>query len=243
MVKNLRILNYAVNGLGLGHITRLVSINRWISRIAGALGVNAEILFLTSSECDTLVYQNGFAAFKIPSKNIIKESNISQFRYRKIAKQWIWNAINLCSPDIFIVDTFPYGSFNELYDVLDFGFKKIFIYRAIKKEIAGRADFQKVLHGYDKIIIPLENSLDYFTIPEELHQRVFTTGEILLRDREEMHPREYSRELLGIDKNKIVCYITVGGGGDPNIESMLFKLVDIFKDLKDIYFIIGAGPL
>lgn len=199
-MKNIKILNYAVNGLGLGHISRLISINRWIKRITGVLGINSEILFLTSSESDSIAYQNGFAAFKIPSKNIIKECNLSFFRYRKIAKQWIWNAINLCSPDIFIVDTFPYGSFNELFNVLDFGFQKIFIYRAVRHEIANNHNFQKILHGYDKIIVPVENSKEDFLIPEILKDRVFYTGEILLRDRDELHSKDYARELLGLGK-------------------------------------------
>ncbi len=64
-MKKIRILNYAVNGLGLGHITRLIAINRWIRRITGALGIKAEIFFLTSSECDTIAYQNDFSALKI----------------------------------------------------------------------------------------------------------------------------------------------------------------------------------
>jgi len=138
-MKTIRILNYAVNGLGLGHITRLIAINRWIRRISLALGIKPEIFFLTSSECDTIAYQNNFSAFKIPSKNSIRDSGITQIEYRKIAKQWVWNSINLINPHILIVDTFPYGSFNELFDIMDFGFKKIFIYRAIREAISALA--------------------------------------------------------------------------------------------------------
>jgi UDP-N-acetylglucosamine--N-acetylmuramyl-(pentapeptide) pyrophosphoryl-undecaprenol N-acetylglucosamine transferase len=242
-VKPVRILNYAVNGLGLGHISRLISINRWIRRITGALGINTEIYFLTSSECDSIAYQNGFAAFKIPSKNIIKETGIPQVRYRKIAKQWIWNAVNLCSPDILIVDTFPYGSFHELFDVMDLGFKKIFIYRAIKSEIAGKNIFQKSLFGYDKIIIPLENPIEEYIMPDTLKERVSTSGEVIIRDLDELHPRKKARDLLGLNEDDLVCYVTAGGGGDPNIENTLFLLTKTLTGITDIKFVIGAGPL
>ena len=32
--KKIRVVNYAVNGRGVGHLTRLVAINRWVRRYA-----------------------------------------------------------------------------------------------------------------------------------------------------------------------------------------------------------------
>src|SRR4051812_4088241 len=64
----LRVVCYAVNGTGVGHITRLLAIARWLRRYAAALDRRLEIWFLTSSEADGLVFAEGFAAFKIPSK-------------------------------------------------------------------------------------------------------------------------------------------------------------------------------
>ena len=239
----LRILNYAVNGLGLGHITRLIAINRWIRRIAGVLGIDAEITFITSSECDTLAYQNGFPAFKIPSKNIIREAGISPQRYRQMAKQWIWNAVNLVSPDIFIVDTFPGGSFDELYNIFDFGFKKVFIYRAVRPEIAAREDFQNILPSYHSIIIPQEKFAAEPIFPQKVEARVFTTGEIMLRNREEILTREEACEQLGLPDTALVCYITAGGGGDAHNETLLKKLSEIADSFKNIHIVFGAGPL
>ena len=242
-MKKIKILNYAVNGLGLGHITRLISINRWIRRISGALGIDAEIFFLTSSECDTLAYHNGFAAFKIPSKNSLKDTGISAGNYRKIAKQWVWNSINLISPDILIVDTFPFGSFNELFDVMDFGFKKVFIYRAIRAAVAEENNFQKALLGYDKIITPVEFGLDDYVIPDILSERVFKTGEIISRNTDELFSKSLAREQLGIPENAMVCYVTAGGGGDGEAETFWNSIIETLKEIEDIEFIIGAGPL
>ncbi|MES2765078.1 MAG: hypothetical protein V4642_04375 [Bacteroidota bacterium] len=243
MQKQIRILNYAVNGLGLGHITRLIAINRWIRRLCGALGAEAEITFLTSSECDTLAYQNGFPAFKIPSKNIIRESGMSPQRYRQIAKQWIWNAVNLCSPDILVVDTFPSGSFDELFGIFDFPFKKVFIHRAVRPEIAAREKFQSALSAYHSIVVSQEKFAEAPIIPEKLEERIFTTGEIMLRNREEIFTREEAREQLGIEQNALVCYITAGGGGDAQNEMLLGELSALADSFKNIHFVIGAGPL
>lgn len=43
MGQTLRIVNYAVNGAGVGHLTRLTAISRWLRRYAHALDIKLEI--------------------------------------------------------------------------------------------------------------------------------------------------------------------------------------------------------
>ena len=239
----LRIVNYAVNGLGLGHLTRLIAINRQIRRLSTLLEDPAEIFFLTSSEADTLCYQNGFAAFKIPSKSAINACEISATAYRRIAKQWIWNTISHCQPDILIVDTFPTGSFGELFDVFDLGQKNVFIYRAVRPEVAKNATFQSALRGYDKIIQPLEQGENGSPVPDVLQDRLVTTGEILLRSREEILSREEARQILGIAPGAFAVYVSTGGGGDHEAERRFQNARNAALELPHLRFIFGAGPL
>jgi len=217
----LRVLNYAVNGQGLGHLTRLLAINRQLRRLATLLDIPTEILFLTSSEADSLVYQHDFAAFKIPSKTAVAACGMDSNRYRKIAKQWVWNAVNLCSPDILIVDTFPAGSFHELYDVLDFGSKNVFIYRAVRPEAAMLPAFQSALRGYHLILMPQEGGENASPVPAEVSDRVVTTGEILIRSASEILEREEARDRLGIPEGALAVYASTGGGGDAAAEALL----------------------
>lgn len=242
-MKKIKILNYAVNGLGLGHITRLIAINRWIRRITGSLGINAEIFFLTSSECDTIAYHNGFSAFKIPSKNSLRDSGISAASYRRIAKQWVWNSVNMINPDILIVDTFPFGSFNELFDVMDLGFKKVFVYRAVREILAEGTNFQKALMGYDKIITPVEHGLNDYSVPDMLADRIFKTGEIISRNIDELYQKNEALELLGLPQEKTICYVTFGGGGDGKAEYFWKELTHLLQEYENIEFVLGAGPL
>ena len=58
-MKKLRVVSYAINGRGLGHLVRQLSILRWVKRYASLLGVNAEIWVLTTSEADTLARREG----------------------------------------------------------------------------------------------------------------------------------------------------------------------------------------
>ena len=240
----LRILNYAVNGLGLGHLTRLIAINRQVRRLSALLGIPTEILFLTSNEGDALAYQHGFASFKIPSKSALAACGLDPVRHRKIAKQWVWNAVNLISPDLLIVDTFPAGGFQELFDVLDLGSKNVFIYRAVRAEAALVPAFQSALRGYHLILKPQEQGENDSPVPQGLEDRVATTGEIMIRSSSEILSREAARDMLGIPANaSTAVYVSVGGGGDTEAETMFARVVETARLMPDCYFVIGAGSL
>jgi len=241
----LRILCYAVNGLGLGHLTRLVAICRQIRRLTTALGLPTEILFLTSSEGEALAGLHGFATFKIPSKTQANACELDPHRYRKIARQWIWNAANLISPDLLLVDTFPAGSFNELPGLLDLGTKNAFIYRDVRPEVASQPTFQSALGLYQLILRLDEGDGEPAagTVPDELEDRMTTVGPVLLRSAAETYDRAAAREMLGLPADGSVVYVSTGGGGDRDAEELLRDLVTAAAALPDVRFVIGAGLL
>ncbi|MDX1932970.1 MAG: glycosyltransferase [Capsulimonadales bacterium] len=240
----LRILNYAINGLGLGHLTRLLAINRQLRRLSALLAPHpAEITFLTSSEADSLAFAHDFAAFKIPARGIVGSCGLDPARYRKIGKQWVWNAINLIAPDILIVDTFPSGSFHELYDVLDFGQKNVFIYRAVRPEAALQPAFQTALRGYDRILLPAEQGEHGSPLPEGTGERAVSVGEILIRSASEILTRADARLALGLPETGAVVYVSTGGGGDTSAETIFRMVIETAERMPNVRFLIGAGTL
>lgn len=239
----LRVLCYAVNGLGLGHLTRTIAIARQLRRLCWALGEPLELVILTSSEGDGLALVHDFPAFKIPSKNIVGGGGLSAARYRKLGKQWVWNAINLFSPDILVVDTFPAGSFHELYDVLDLGSKNVFVCRAIRAEVASQPAFQSALKGYDKLLLPEEDGINDTPLPEFAQQRAVGVPPILLRSVEETYERAEARARLGIPEGVKALYASTGGGGDKDAEALFEQLVTAARALPEIHFTLGAGML
>ena len=239
----LRVLCYAVNGLGLGHLTRMIAIARQLRRLCWALGEPLEIVILTSSEGDGLALVHDFPAFKIPSKNIVSGGGFSAARYRKLGKQWVWNAINLFSPDILIVDTFPAGSFHELYDVLDLGSKNVFVCRAVRPEVANQPTFQSALRGYDKIILPEEDGVNDTPLPAFAQEKAVGVPPILLRSVGETYERAEARARLGIPEGVKALYVSTGGGGDKDAEALFAQLVAAARALPEIHFTFGAGML
>ncbi len=237
----LRVVCYAVNGTGVGHLTRLLSMARWIRRYAAAMGRKVEVWFLTSSEAEGLVFSEGFAAFKIPSKTIVAEAGIDRGAYLALAKQWIWHTIGLLRPDLFIVDTFPRGSFGELLGALDLCRRTAFVYRPVRAQVAERADFQAMLPLYDLVIVP-EASTPVLA-PKSIDDRLVHVGPVLSRERWELMPREAARAQLGIRGDRKCVFVSAGGGGDPDAEAHIQAAVSALSGDPRLAVVVGAGPL
>lgn len=241
-VKRLTVVAYAVNGSGLGHLTRVLAILRWMRRLAKLAGYTLDAHVLTSSEAVGLAFEEGFAAWKIPSKTIVKESEIDKENYLRLARQWVWHSLGLINPDILLVDTFPGGSFGELLHALDLSGHHVLIKRAMKREFAELPAVRALLPFYQRIIVPDEaGAAESFA--DEIAGRVRRVGPIILRSRHELRPREEARRRLGVSDKKLAVYLSAGGGGDPTAQDGLTSLIEALRGEKDLHLVIGAGPL
>jgi glycosyl transferase family 28 len=224
-VKRLRIVSYAINGRGLGHLVRQLAILRWVRRYTALLGIPTEVWILTTSEADTLARREGVPAFKLPSKAMMRDAGIDPTRYLAVARQWVMNAVAGLAPDVLVVDTFPGGSFGELLPVLETVPTRVLVARAVKDVIASDDAYRALLPLYHKTIVPDDRGV----------------GPILLREREELMPREAARAALGVADRKCV-YITLGGGGDEAAPRVLPELTDRLV-ARGWHVVVGAGPL
>jgi UDP-N-acetylglucosamine--N-acetylmuramyl-(pentapeptide) pyrophosphoryl-undecaprenol N-acetylglucosamine transferase len=242
-VKTLKVVNYAVNGAGVGHLTRMVAISRWMRRYATALGVRLEIVFLTTSEADGLLFHERFASFKLPSKTLVADAGLDKTTYLALAKQWVWHSLALLRPDLLVVDSFPRGSFGELLSALDLCKQRAFVFRPMKESFACRADFQAMLPLYDRILVPEREEEGQVTVPDAVRPRVRHVGPVLVRERLELLSREEARSRLGVPEDRLAVYISAGGGGDPVAESQLEATVGALRDDPTLHLVVGAGPL
>jgi len=241
MGQTLRVVNYAVNGAGVGHLTRLTAISRWLRRYANALDLKLEIWFLTSSEADSLLFHERFASFKLPSKTSVSETEIDKTAYLALAKQWVWHSLGLLRPDLFVVDSFPRGSFGELLPALDLCKKRAFIFRPMKSSFAERAEFQAMLPLYDRILVPETDTP--VPVPDAVRTRVSHVGPVLARERVELLPRETARKHLGVSPDRLAIYVSAGGGGDPTAVAQLEATLAALSDDPSLHLVVGAGPL
>ncbi len=224
-MKSVRVLGYAINGRGMGHLTRQLAILRWVRRLATTAGVKAECWVLTSSEADTLARREGIPSIKIPSKSSMRDAGLEPARYLAVARAWVLQAVATLQPDVLVVDTFPAGSFGELASALELVRRRVLVRRAMKPEAERDAAFDALLPLYDRVIVPDEVS-----------------SPILLRERPELHSRAAARAALGVPDGMRVCWVALGGGGDPSTATVLPRVVDAVR-AAGWHVVVAAGPL
>ncbi len=243
MSRTLRVVAYAVNGSGVGHLTRLHGIARWIRRYAAAVGVKPEISFLTSCEADSILFGDRFPSFKLPSKTVINEAGFDKLAYLGLAKQWVWHSLALLRPDLLIVDTFPRGAYGELLGALDLVRRKAFVYRPTKASFAARADFQAMLPLYDLVVVPDSRDQAEIQVPTSVQSRLRFVGPVVSRERCELSPRDVARQELGIEGDRVAVLVSAGGGGDPGVDAHLATVHRALADDESIHLVLAAGPL
>jgi hypothetical protein len=225
-VKTLRVVAYAINGRGMGHLVRQIAILRWVRRYAAAMGVKLEAWILTSSEADTLARREGFLSLKIPSKSMMRDAGVDPARYLAIARSWVLQTVVGLAPDLLVVDTFPAGSFGEMVNVLELVPARALVARPVRPEVEREDAYRALLPLYGKVIVP----------------DVGGVGPILLREPEELPTRAEARAALGLRDGERAVWVSLGGGGDPVAAGTLPRLVDLLRG-RGWQVVVGAGPL
>ena len=222
----LRVVSYAINGRGLGHLTRQLAILRQVKQICALLDLRVETWVITSSEADTLARREGIPALKMPSKAMLRDAGIEPTRYLAIARGWVLNCVSGLAPDLLLVDTFPAGSFGELVSVLEIVKRRVLVARRVRDEFKADPAYSALLPLFQDVITPDDGG----------------TGPILLRSRHELTARDAARAALGIPQGARSVYGSVGGGGDKAAPSTLPRMV---RGLTGTgwHVVVGAGPL
>lgn len=240
-----RILFYAVNGLGLGHLTRLMAIARKLREQQ-----SVQPIFLSSSEASQLLYQEGFAHFKVPSKNSASSSGMKKSELQQIYQFLLQSVYAVFKPSVMVVDTFPVGLLNELFGILQLhnGIPKVLVQREVKEE--KKNDLRIRQQGfYQHVIIPHHDKDTSVALRENVEHSY--VGPILIRDKSEVFNREKALSVLGYqelayqDKDQMIktVYVNLGGGGDSEFSAGLRKIDQIAMQFPHLHFFIPRAPL
>ncbi|MBM83079.1 MAG: hypothetical protein CMJ78_21165 [Planctomycetaceae bacterium] len=238
---SVRILFYAINGTGLGHLSRLLAIARQARELLHAMGIRADFHFITTSEAPEIAWD--FPVYKIPSKTIIADSDTPNSAFAQSAKLIISNLTSTLRPDLLVLDTVPTGSFQEFVFLKDYAKKTVFIDRHKDSKAATSSVHQTHLSLYDLIIIPDDQSVaDRYPVSAKARKRRRFVGRIHGFNPLIAMPREAVREQFGVDR-KWLIYVSAGGGGDAHAANDLDHIIDALADDLDHFLLIGYGPL
>lgn len=245
--RRVRVLNYAINGIGVGHITRLKAITQWMHKLAPSLGIRLESFFVTSSDVDSLI-GGDLPVFKVPSPSVLRMNAGYQMSLRLAARDCVWSIVERMRPDLLIMDTVPAGSFDEFLpylgmDATELCRKKLFIYRPLRLSEASRAKFETMLPKYDLILVPEREATEEVFIPDSVRDRTECSGPIISCNRSDLLDRESALKSLGLEERGLHVYVCVGGGGHRSAEDRILATCRALEHVKDIQIIVGVGPL
>jgi UDP-N-acetylglucosamine:LPS N-acetylglucosamine transferase len=236
----MRLLFYATNGLGLGHVTRLLTIIRAIRR----QDPSHEILFLTRCEAGPYPKEDDVFTLRIPGPVRARSSGLTPKSYYQMVHLLLWQAASSFDPHLLVVDTFPSGPEGELVPLMKWPIRKAFVYRDSRADVYNSPDFRKSLDPYQMILVAHDAGTvplpDFLTKDPRVHfTGIISEGTGQTDDWEKK--RNEVRDRLGLS-DEPTALVTMGGGGDPEAMRILPMVTGWFRK-NGVPFLVATGPL
>ncbi len=231
----MRILFYATNGLGLGHVTRLLAISRAVRK----KNSSHEILFLSRCEAGPYPHEDDPFTIRIPGSSLAKRSGLSPKSYYQTSQPLLWQTVSSFDPHLLVTDTFPEGPEGELAPIMKWPIRKAFVYRDSRPESFRKEDSRHRLSPYQMILVAHDPGGVALPSWLEKDARVHFTGTI--SEDGPMESRDSLRKRLGFAEAR-TAIVTFGGGGDRETETVLPVVVQGLRDRK-IEVFVATGPL
>jgi predicted glycosyltransferase len=243
-VKKKRILLYAYDGTGLGHLMRLIKIasglkNDFLPLIVSGHKIIGDIIF------------DGIEYIRIPNYNAVSFVRTTQIdedsiNIEKMRRKNLWNIMKTFKPHALITDFLPSGKKDELLDlIMNYDCIKYLILRGEigKDEIFTKHNnellnihFSKIFVTCDKTVTDLDNRED---IPVCLKQKFLYTGYIAVNVSDAQVQSIRETRLQETNNKWIVC----SAGGGKLGESLIENCVALSKrrEFKNCQFDIIHG--
>ena len=242
MAQPTSLLFYAINGTGLGHLTRLLAIAREARELLQALGQKADIRFLTTSEGSELAWD--FPVYKIPSKTLVRQTDLDAAEFLAGSKLLILNLVAQIRPHCLILDTAPQGAFSEASMLRSLSRFMIFVDRHKDPKVARSPLHQAHFPLYDRVLVPDDaDQSDRYPIPLELEGRRRFVGCVSGLRPECNLSSDATRDYFQVEPGQRLIYVSGGGGGDPASREGLRWLVEALAAEPRNHLLVGYGPL
>ena len=163
IIKKSKVLFYAYNGTGLGHLMRL-------AKIASGIDSSFLPLLVSAHEAIGFIYFDGTEYIRIPDFKEKEISTISASERLSQKKLMLWNIINIYKPTAIIIDHLPTGKKEELLElILNYKCKK---YLVLRGEIGSKHLIDNIIftnknnnlltNHFDKIFIACDKNITNF---------------------------------------------------------------------------------
>lgn len=242
MASSVRILFYAINGSGLGHLSRLLAIARSIRDLLKSMDLAHDLRFVTTSEGSGAVWD--FPVYKVPSQTVVAHCGLGQEEFTASCRLLVINLIATLRPDVLVTDTVPQGAFGEMSLLTGHVKSMVYIDRHKDPKHSNSDVHLAHLPLYDKILVPdTACQIDRYPIPTALEDRRHFVGYVHgYRPESALEPQPV-RDYFGVENHQRLIFVTGGGGGDPAARASLQHLVTTLAANPDNFLLVGYGPL
>lgn len=225
---------YAINGVGMGHLTRQYAMATNVQRLLKALNLRADIRFITTSEAPQLTQR--FPTYKLPSRQLFQANEVTS--YTAECRFLISNLAAGFRPDILVMDTIPEGTFQEFPYLRDFARRSVFINRHRQQQDQW---FLSWLANYHLVLVPdhAQRQAEY-SLPENFGGYRRFVGPVTLW--EWGISQQSLRKTFGWSEQRPLAYVSAGGGGDQEAQAQMQFLVSSLV-ARGYYVLAGYGPL
>lgn len=228
----------AINGAGLGHLTRCLAIADRLRILAP----ESEIVFLTTSTAVPQVHQAGYQCHHIPSYELVAPAvgpaawNMHFFRMTE-------EVMHLHHPEILVFDGGePYLGLRRAINLYRRRLRFVWVRRGAFKQDFKMAKLHAAESLFDRVILPSEwgEAPDAGAMGKSY--RISQVAPVLLLDRDAALSRVDALQSLSLDVGWPVCYVQLGAGNINQIGDLEATVVEWLRD-SGYRVVLGRSPI
>ena len=231
-----KVLFYAINGTGLGQLSRLLAIARPMRDLVQGMDYLPDLRFVTTSEGNAAAHD--FPVYKFPSRTAAEV--VPQAEFAASSKLLISNLVAQFSPDILVNDTLAEGSFGEISFLLSYVGSSVLIDGHKDPAITASESYRRHVTLYSKVLVP-----DHFEAAERYpvprHTRQEFVGPIHGYHSAYTATREEAAQTFGVRDDQRLLYLS-GGAGSDSREGIQHLIEALSQDPRN-FLLVGYGPL
>jgi len=228
-----KILFMPTNGCGLGHVTRTLAVARRLKE----MHPNVEIIFFTTSFALNIIQKEGFLSYYFPSMDFFPDY-IPQKDIDDDLEEQLIKIVKRHKIDTLVYDgVYPYACLVNAIEKSSLQ-NTIWIQRGMHKSgktpiVIEREDY------FNLIIVPGEANKNYNAFQK--NSRFQYCPPIVYSYKEELLPKEFVLNMWNLDPDKKTVYIQLGEGLYEDINSLIFKIIEVLKKNKDLQIVLGES--
>jgi UDP:flavonoid glycosyltransferase YjiC (YdhE family) len=227
----------AINGAGLGHLTRCLAIARQLRR----LDPDSRIIFYSTSIGVPIVHQFGYACYHLPPADVLRDEGVGPRQWNEMYARQMTAIMKLHRPATVLFDgSFPYAGLREVMH--DFRqVRWVWVHRGLNREKQGVSErLESFSRSFDLVVEPGE-------VGSELDPGEIKSGRrvrpVVLLDPEEILSREDAMRALALHPDRPAAYVQLGAGNINEIDDLQNAVVDALKEMPQMQVVLGHSPI